>query len=143
MNRQILFLEGLHRFADFGLLLLRVLTGTFIIYGVFDNVVSAERMEEFIEFLAANKFSAPGSMAVLSVYSQLLCGVALVLGILTRWAGIVLTFNFVVAVIMVHWSLDFRGWWPALVLVGIGLQFALTGAGRYSIDAFLADRAKS
>jgi putative oxidoreductase len=70
-----------------------------------------------------------------SVYAQLLCGIALILGILTRWAGIVIALHFLIALVMVHWSQDFRGWWPALVLVGIGLQYALTGAGSISLDA--------
>lgn len=143
MNRDVLFLDGLQRFSSVGLLFLRVLTGAFLIYGVIDNVVSAERMDEFSAFLAANGFAAPNLMAPLSVYVQLLCGIALMLGFLTRWTGIVVAVHFVVAVVMVHWSQDFRGWWPAIVLVGIGLQFALTGAGALSIDASIANRSKT
>ncbi len=137
MNRDLLFLEGLDRFADLGLLLLRVLTGVFLIYGVFDNVVSTERMEEFSAFLESNRFPAPNIMAIVSVYLQLLCGIAFSLGVLTRWVGVIIAIHFVIALIMVHWTQDFRGWWPAIVLVGIGLQYALTGAGRISIDAML------
>lgn len=140
MNRSSLFLDGLERFSSVGMLFLRVLTGAFLIYGVIDNVVSGERMDEFSTFLAANRFPAPALMAPLSVYVQLVCGVALVLGFLTRWTGIVVAVHFVVAVVMVHWSQDFRGWWPAIVLVGIGVQFALTGAGNLSLDALIANK---
>lgn len=138
MNRDILFLERLARFSDYGLLFLRVLTGAFLIYGVLDNVASTDRMEEFSTFLEANKFPVPHLLAPFSVYTQLLCGVALALGFLTRWAGLVVALHFIVALIMVHWSQDFRGWWPAVVLVGIGLQFALTGAGGISVDSSVA-----
>lgn len=140
MNRNILFLPSLERFADFGLLFLRVLTGTFLVYGVVDNVVSAERMEEFVAFMAANGFPAPNFLAPFSVYVQLLCGIAFVAGFMTRWTGIVIAVHFVVAVVMVHWAQDFRGWWPAIVLVGIGLQFALTGGGKFSIDSVVGIR---
>ena len=92
---------------------------------------------------AAGKFAAPKLMAPLSVYTQLFCGIGLVLGLLIRWAGIILAINFIVAIFMVHWSQDFREWWPAIVLAGIGLQFALTGAGGLSIDAFIAHRANN
>jgi len=143
MSRNLIFLEGLARFADLGLLFLRLLTGAFLIYGVIDNVVSTERMTEFSVFLESNGFAAPDLMAPLSVYTQLLCGISLVLGFLTRWAGIVVAIHFVVALIMVHWPQDFRGWWPAIVLVGIGLQFALTGAGGLSIDALVARSQKT
>jgi len=138
MNRDIILLKGLHRFSDAGLLLLRLLTGVFLIYGAIDNVVSAERMEEFAAFLSSNNFPVPGIMAPISVYVQLICGAALMLGLLTRWTGIVIAMHFVIALVMVHWPQDFRGWWPAIVLVGIGLQYSLTGAGAISVDSMIA-----
>lgn len=140
MNREIMFLEGLHRHGDVGLLLLRLLTGGFLIYGVVDNVADAARMDEFSVFLAATGFPAPDLLAPLSVYLQLLCGIALALGAMTRWVGIVIAIHFAIALVMVHWAEDFRGWWPAIVLVGIGLQYSLTGAGRISVDARIASR---
>jgi putative oxidoreductase len=138
VDRDTVFLTGPGRYPDLGLLFLRVLTGAFLVYGVLDNVVSAERMGEFAVFLDANEFPAPDVMAPVSVYVQLVCGLALFFGILTRWAGIVVAVHFTIAVAMVHWSEDFRGWWPAIVLVGIGLQYALTGAGGISVDALIA-----
>lgn len=136
--RNLIFLPGLSRFSDLGLLGLRLLTGGFLVYGVIDNVLSAERMAEFEAFLTANGFAMPGLMAPLSVYAQLVCGLCFILGFLTRWAGIVMAFNFAVAVAMVHFEQDFRGWWPAIVLVAISAHFALAGAGRYSLDRMFA-----
>ena len=130
-------LDFLKRYSDLSLLLLRILTGAFLIYGTQDNILSDARMHEFVQFLAKHRFVWPELMAPLSVYAQFICGVLLVLGLLTRWAGLLMTFNFIVAVVMVHWSQDFRGWWPAIVLVFISLHFALHGAGRYSLDAWL------
>ena len=94
-------------------------------------------MQEFVQFLTKRGFVWPELMAPLSVYAQFICGVLLVIGLLTRWAGLLMTFNFIVAVVMVHWLQDFRGWWPAIVLVFISLHFALYGAGRYSVDELL------
>jgi putative oxidoreductase len=140
MNREILFLEGLHRHSDIGLVVLRLLAGGFLVYGVIDNVVDPVRMDEFSTFLSENDFPAPHVLAPLSVYLQLLCGIALTLGLLTRWVGIIIALHFVIALVMVHWAQDFRGWWPAIVLVGIGLQYALTGAGGLSVDSLIASR---
>jgi putative oxidoreductase len=64
-----------------------------------------------------------------------------VLGLLTRWAGLLLAFNFTVGVVMVHWHQTFREWWPAIVLVFLGLYFAARGAGRFSIDRIIGARA--
>lgn len=140
MQRDLLFLEQLDRFSDIGVFLLRAVTGAFLVYGVVDNIADAERMHEFAEFLAANGFPAPAVLAPFSVYVQFLGGVLLILGLLTRWAGLVISVHFVVAVVMVHWAQDFRGWWPALVLVFIGLQLALSGAGGVSLDSVIRRR---
>ncbi|MBC2777528.1 DoxX family protein [Parasphingopyxis marina] len=136
-RRDLLFLPGLAAYADLGLAALRLLTGGFLIYGVWDNIVSAERMEEFIAFMAAFGFSSPEILAPLTVWVQFAIGIALVLGLFTRWAGIVLAVNFIVGVIGVHWEQTFREWWPAIVLVAIGLLYATAGAGRWSADAII------
>ena len=141
MTRDWLLLPSLARGSDAALLATRLLTGAFLIHGVWDNIVSAERMAEFVGFLAANGFATPALMAPLSVWVQFAIGVALILGLLTRWAGLLLAFNFIVGVTMVHWDQSFREWWPAIVLVTLGLLFATIGAGRYAIDRHLETRA--
>ncbi|MDQ3205969.1 MAG: DoxX family protein [Pseudomonadota bacterium] len=128
---------SLDRLSDTTLMMLRVLTGAFLIYGTLDNVFSGERMQEFIVFLTLHGFPWPRLMAPLSVYAQFLGGVLLVFGLLTRWAGVVVAINFAVAVVMVHWEQDFRSWWPAIVLVFLGLHFAARGGGRLALDALL------
>ena len=137
VSMKLIHLNVLARYGDLSLLFLRILTGAFLIYGTQDNIFSDARMQEFVRFLAKNGFVRPDLMAPLSVYAQFICGVLLGIGFLTRWAGLLMTFNFIVAVVMVHWSQDFRGWWPAIVLVFISLHLALHGAGRYSVDALL------
>jgi len=140
MSRDLLLLSSPGRFSDHGLLLLRLLTGTFLMWGTLDNIVSTERMEEFIRFLEANGVPLPRLAAPLSVYAQFLCGLAFIAGALTRWAGVVMTINFIVAVLAVHLEQDFRSQWPALVLVFISLHLALHGAGRFSVDRLVAAR---
>jgi uncharacterized membrane protein YphA (DoxX/SURF4 family) len=128
---------ALKRHEELSLAALRILTGGFLVHGTLDNVTSAARMEEFTGFLAAHDFILPELMAPLSVYAQFVGGILLILGLLTRWTGLVIAFNFVVAVWMVHWPQEFRLWWPAIVLVFLGLHFACSGAGRWSADALL------
>jgi len=136
--RDWIYLTPLARFSDLGVLLLRLVTGAFLIWQSHDNVFSAERMAEFERFLTQFHFWAPALMAPLCVWAQFLCGIAFVIGLLTRWAGLVTSFVFVVAVWMVHWPQDFPGWWPALILIFLGILFATHGAGRYALDALLA-----
>lgn len=126
--------------ADLALLAMRLVVGGFLIFGVWDNIVSAERMAEFEKFLELKGFAMPGLMAPLSVYAQFLVGVAFIAGFAIRWAGLVCAFNFVVALVMVDAALGIRPAFPAAALVTIGLVFATIGAGRISIDGMLSDR---
>lgn len=136
-NSNLLLLSDNARFADVGLLLLRVVTGAFLIYQSHDNVFSAARMDEFVKFLTQFNFVMPELMAPLSVYAQFLAGIAFILGLLTRWFGLITAFNFVVAVWMVHWNDPVPGIWPAAILIFLGLYFGLRGAGRYGLDAMI------
>lgn len=133
--RETLFLPAAERHADFGLLLLRLVTGGFLVYQSHDNVISAERMGEFVKFLTQFNFVYPEFMAPLSVYAQFAAGIAFILGLFTRWFGLITAFNFIVAVWMVHWNDPVPGIWPAAILVFLGLYFGLRGAGRYGLDA--------
>ena len=132
--------NNLSRFSDLTLFALRALTGAFLVHETWDNVSSAARMAEFVEFLGKFGFPAPALFAPLSVAVQFGCGILLILGLLTRAAGLLIAANFVVAVIMVHWSEPFRGWWPAIVLVFLGLHFAAAGSGKFGLDAMFGGR---
>jgi putative oxidoreductase len=135
-----LMLNGLSRWSDLTLFALRALTGAFLIHETWDNVSSAARMAEFVKFLDQFGFPAPALMAPLSVAVQFGCGILLILGLFTRISGLLIAANFVVAVVMVHWAEPFRGWWPAIVLVFLGLHFAAAGSGKFGLDAMLGSK---
>lgn len=143
MRGDIVWLKGLARFDEIALWALRTLTGAFLIYGVWDNITEPAHMDAFVAFLTAHGFPEPHLMAPLSVWTQFAAGLGLVLGLFTRWAGVLVIANFVVAVAMVHWSQSFRDWWPAIVLVAIGLVYATRGGGRWSLDRLVFGRVTS
>ncbi len=136
--RRGLFLENLRGGTDLALLSLRLFLGAFLIYGVWDNIVSAERMAEFVGFLTQLNCPVPEIAAPLSVWAQFAVGVLLIPGLLTRWAGIVLAINFIVAVALIApTGASFRDLYPPAILIFIGALFATLGAGRLSADAVL------
>jgi len=135
-----LALSSLSRWSDLTLLGLRVLTGAFLVHETWDNVSSAARMEEFAQFLDQFGFPLPWLLAPLSVAVQFGCGALLIAGLLTRLAGLLVAANFTIAVLMVHFDEPFRGWWPAIVLVFLGLHFVAAGSGKFGVDAFLWKR---
>jgi putative oxidoreductase len=135
---------GLARFANEAVLLLRLYLGGFLIWGVWDNVTSAARMAEFQAFLTGLDCPFPALAAPVSVYAQLLVGVLLIPGLLTRWAGLLLSMNFIIAVVLLALGLDAPGEVVAREVFGpmmcvlAGLLLATGGPGRWSVDARLA-----
>ena len=135
--RKFLYLSGAQRFGDLALLLMRLVVGLFLVAEVWDNISSPARRTEFVEFLRQHKFAAPQFLAPLSVYAQFAIGIAFVLGLFTRWAGILCVINFVVAIVMVDRFGGMRACFPSACLVVIGLYLATHGAGRFSVDSAL------
>jgi putative oxidoreductase len=126
---------GWARYGDAALLLARVVIGAFLIWGVWDNIQSSARMAEFARFLGTHGFPEPRWLAPISVWAQFACGVGFILGLATRWAGLLCAVNFAVAVAMVDAKLGIRGAFPATCLILFGLLFASLGSGRYAVDA--------
>jgi putative oxidoreductase len=138
--KNIINLDIFDRCRDAAALVLRVATGTFIVDGVWDNIVSGERMTEFVKFMGAAQFPMPGFWAPFSVYTQFIAGLLIILGLFTRWGGLVLVATFLVGLIMVHWQQSLREMWPALALVVIGATLVTQGGGRWSVDGFLTQK---
>lgn len=118
------------------MLALRLYVGGFLIWGVWDNITSAARMAEFEAFLAGLNCPLPAIAAPVSVWVQLAVGAALIAGGLTRWAGLLLSLNFMAAVVLL-WGggADARGLFPPAILIFVGLVLATHGAGAWSLDA--------
>ena len=136
-----LSMEGLgDRFEDAALLVLRLVTGLFLIYQSHDNALSAARMDEFEAFMAQFGFWRPDILAPFAIFWQVAAGIGFLLGLFVRPLGLITAIQFIVAVWMVHWTQDLAGWWPAAILVFLGLYFAARGSGRYGLDTVLARR---
>ena len=127
---------------EYGVIFIRLIIGSFIIYGVQDNVSSYARMEEFAGFLETRHVPFPLFAASLSAYTQLVCGVCILFGAFVRWASIPFIINFIAAVIIAHRGDTFQGMFPALLMIFIGLFFLFHGAGKCSVDDWWERRNK-
>lgn len=70
-------------------------------------------------------------------------GIALALGLLTRFVSLGLAVVMLGAMVLVHWSAGFfapNGIEFVLTLFAIAAGFAIAGPGRYSLDALIAGR---
>ena len=122
------------RNQDLGILLLRIFIGVRLIYGVQDNVLSWEHMTRFSEFLKEFRFPIPMACAIISVYAQLVAGILILLGWLTRYAALLMIINFLIALIMVHRNDSFEAMTAPLSILFCCLLFLFYGPGGISID---------
>ena len=67
-------------------------------------------------------------------------GIALVMGLLTRLVALGFVFDMLGAILLVQLKRGFSGFELEFLLLGSSLALALTGAGRFSVDALLAAR---
>lgn len=140
MRHNLLGFGFFEKHSEFGPVFLRLLIGSYIIWGVQDNILSHERMAEFEGFLAAHGVPYPAFAARLSVYTQLVCGVSILLGAFVRLTAVPFIINFVAAVVIAHRGDTFSGMFPALVMIAFGLFLLFHGAGKLSVDELLERR---
>jgi putative oxidoreductase len=123
---------------DLGLLLMRVgFAGTMALgHGLGKLTGFGERVSQFPDPLG---LGSPLNLA-LPVFAEFFCGIAIVLGLLTRWATIPMIVTMAVAFFIFHGDDPFGDKELAFVyLVGF-VAIWLTGPGRFSLDAWLGRR---
>lgn len=83
-------------------------------------------------------------MALLAGSAEFFGGLALLIGLLTRPAGLVAAFTMLVALFTVHFEhglfMANNGYEFALALLAITLALAIQGGGRFSLDRVLSKR---
>ncbi|WP_433478652.1 DoxX family protein [Spirillospora sp. CA-142024] len=89
----------------------------------------------------------PGLAAVYGTWVELLGGVALIAGVLVPVAGVLIALDMAGAFWYVHMDKGLfsqeGGYEYVLVLAAVCLLFALTGGGRFSLDALLFGRRRA
>jgi putative oxidoreductase len=136
------FFDFFRRHAEYGPVFIRLVVGWMLIWGTQDNIFSWERMVEFERFLRERGTPVPLVAAHLSVYTQFICGILVILGAAVRPAAVPLVINFVAALLIAHRGDTWRGAFPALVMLASALFFLFHGAGRLSLDEALAGRGR-
>ncbi len=134
MTTQLFNFSFFKRRREYAALFLRLIIGSFIIWGVQDNVFSRAHMEEFARFLGARGVPFPLFAAFLSAYTQFVCGILILVGAYVRLISIPFIINFVAAIIIAHRGDGFRAMFPALLMIFVGLFFLFHGAGKPSVD---------
>ncbi len=128
------------------LLLLRLFVGFGLAAHGFTKFFGEYGISGFAGFLKSMGVPAPQTMAYVSAGTELVGGVLVGIGLLTRLAAAPLAFNMFVAVLTAHRGSYFitntpPGMEYALNLGVVFLALVLTGPGKYSVDQRLFARA--
>ncbi len=123
-----------------GAFFVRLVVGFVLVYGTQDNVFSNERMVEFRDFLAARGVPFPLVAAHVSAYAQFVCGILYVLGLFVRPAALVMSINFVAALVIAHLDAPLDAARLALYMLFSSLFLLFHGAGELSLDNYISSR---
>lgn len=130
----------LDSWRDYAPLVLRVVTGV---------IFAAHGLQKLNDFgvagvtgmLTGMGFPAPALMAVLLIAAELVGGIMLIVGFLTRWAAKSLVIVSVIALVVVHLPNGFfmstGGYEYILMLLAACVSLVLSGGGKWSLDRII------
>jgi putative oxidoreductase len=124
-----------------GLAILRIVVGlVFFAHGLQKLLMFG--VGGFSGFLTSLGVPLPGLFAVIVIAVEVLGGLALILGLFTRWAALPLAVDMIVALLTVHLANGFfvsdGGYELVLLLLGCVVGLAFTGAGAFALDNALS-----
>ncbi len=119
---------------------IRLTVGFHLIYGTQDNIFSWDRMIEFRNFLEAFGMPFPLFSAVISVYAQFFCGILFILGWKVKEAGLIMIFNFIVAILLVHLDDPYPTIYPAISMLAGATFMIFYGNGKISVEEWIKSK---
>jgi putative oxidoreductase len=138
--------------VDLAVLVVRIALAWIFIYygaaklfGAFPGSGGSHGIHETAIFMSQGAHLRPGEFfAVLAGVTEFGGGIAMALGLCTRLAGLALFGDMVMAMITVTGTEGFNptsgtGYQLNVAIAGLALVAALIGAGRFSVDALIAD----
>ena len=123
----------LENMQPFALLVLRAVLG--LVMAAHGWLKVSGGMAEFKGFLVT--ISIPGWMGYLAAYGEFIGGILLIVGLLTRFAGLTVLIIMVVAVVKATWKNGLtgsQGYWFPLALVAMAFTIIFFGGGSISLD---------
>ena len=118
--------------ANTGMLLTRVGVGLVLFVNGWNKVNDVAGTVGFF-----GEMNIPAVIAYLVIAIEVLGGLALILGLWTKWAGLLIAAVMLGAIILVTGKMGFAGYQLNLVLLTSALGVALGGPGTYTVHRLL------
>jgi putative oxidoreductase len=135
-------MNGNSNLSSWGMTVLRLVVGIIFVAHGWQKLFTMH-VSGVAGFLGMLGIPLPGVSAIVLTFVELLGGLALILGIVTRWAAILLAFDMVVAILAVHLKGGFfmpKGYEFALTVLAACIALALAGPGASSLDEIVMKR---
>lgn len=140
--------QGVRRYEEDVLAFLRICVGVFFVFHGSQKVLGFGIQGVAENVVAPLGFPMPTVFALLLVVAELVGGIGLILGLVTRLWSLMIAIAMFVAAFLHHMPKDGFLWWEtemlaspkteyAFLLMVIGVLFLVRGGGKYSIDGKL------
>ncbi len=122
---------------DFGLLVLRLVVGIFMLTHGWQKLSNYDAMlQQFPPMLG---LSSEVGLSLI-IFAEFFCSIALILGLLTRFAAIPLIIGMSVAAFVAHSGQPFGNKELPLLYLGMYVVLLLTGPGKIALDTILYNK---
>lgn len=113
-------------------LIIRITIGVIFVYHGLKKMFDLENWNKFIVSKDLPIFMGP-----ISALFETVIGFALIAGLLTRLSALGLIIFMIIAILLAHANDKISNITYQISIILLGLTVALTGAGKFSLDAFL------
>lgn len=125
--------------VDIAALILRLIAGSFMIYGHGWGKFKKFFSDEAIEFVDPFGISATATLGLV-VFSEFICAILIIIGLMTRLALIPLIITMLYAGFVIHGADSFREQELSLFYAFVYISIFLLGPGKYSLDRLIKKR---
>ncbi len=133
--------KWLNNLQPWGVLLMRLVLGTAMLYNGWDKVVPPGGFHGHNTFSAVNHFSRfvaglglPYWLGAVSAFAEFMGGFCLLLGLFTRFFAFLIAINMFVALMTVNLHHGYNGSAYTLTLITLAVMLLFTGPGALALD---------
>lgn len=128
--------------VDWSVLILRLVGGGFMLYAhglpKLTGFLSGDEIQ-FVNFLGLGAVFT----FVLVLFAEVICALAVALGLFTRWATIPMAFTMIYAAFVYHANDGFGAQEKPLLFLAVYIAIILLGPGKYNLDRVLQKKSKT
>ena len=128
----------LDRFQSLGALVMRVVLGVIMVRHGYDKVIPSGALYNFTHMVT--RLHLPVWLGYIAAFTEFFGGMLLIIGLLTRFAALMVAFDMATAIVKIHLHGGLMGpnsFALPLALFSIALMLIFTGCGWLGLDDFV------